>query len=142
VRIIHFSLSGSRLMSQVWLIVLVVIAATGIWFGFAEDLKIGVVGSLAALVAATFYAFHGGFGALEALPDYVAPDPKVTRQKQGLPGEDMATMRLVTLITVGVVVGFGGIWLAFAEDIKPAMLVSVLAVAGATQAAFRGKAAF
>jgi hypothetical protein len=129
-------------MSQVWLIVLVVIAATGIWFGFTEDFKIGVAGSLAALVAATFYAFHGGFGTLGALPDYVAPEPQVTRQKQGMSGEDMGAMRLVTLITVGVVVAFGGIWFAFAEDAKPAMLLAVLAVAGATQAAFRGKAAF
>lgn len=129
-------------MSQVWLIVMAVIAATGIWFGFTDDFKIAVAGSLAALVAATFYTFHGGFGALGALPDYVAREPQVARQKRGLSGEDMATMRLVALITVGVLVASVGIWLAFAEDIKPAMLIAVLAVAGATQAVFRGKAAF
>lgn len=128
-------------MSQVWITVFVVIAAIGIWLGFAEDFKFGVVGALAALVAATYYAFHGGFGALGALPDYVAPEPRVAQQKRGRSAEDVETMRLSTLIVIGLVVAAGGFWLAFAEDIKLALLIGLLAVAGATQAAFRGKAA-
>ncbi len=45
-------------MSQLWLVVLVVVAAAGIWLGFAEDFEIGMVVALVALVAATLYAFH------------------------------------------------------------------------------------
>ncbi len=129
-------------MSQLWLVVLVVVAAAGIWLGFAEDFEIGMVVALVALVAATLYAFHGGFGSLGELPEYAVSEPKPPKQKGGMPNQDMATMKLTALVVIGVVVGAGGFWLGFAEDIEVALLIGVLAVAGATLAAFRGKAAF
>ena len=129
-------------MSQLWLVVLVVVAAAGIWLGFAEDFEIGMVVALVALVAATLYAFHGGFGSLGELPEYAVSEPKPPKQKRGMSNQDMATMKLTALVVIGVVVGAGGFWLGFAEDIEVALLIGVLAVAGATLAAFRGKAAF
>ena len=129
-------------MSQLWLVVLVVVAAAGIWLGFAEDFEIGMVVALVALVAATLYAFHGGFGSLGELPEYAVSEPQPPKQKSGLSNQDMATMKLTALVVIGVVVGAGGFWLGFAEDIEVALLIGVLALAGATLAAFRGKAAF
>ncbi len=129
-------------MSQFLVVVLVVVGALGIWLGFAEDFKLGVLVALAAFGAATFYSFHGGFGPLAELPAYVAPKAQPARQKQGATAENMDSMKLAALIVTGVMVSAVGLWFGFAKDIEAGMLIGVLAAAGATLATFRGKAAF
>ena len=129
-------------MSSFWLIVMVVVGAAGLWFGFVDDSELGVVVALVALVAATFYVFHGGFGALGELPEYAPSQPKPATKKRSMSAEDMASMKLAATIVIGSVIAAGGLWLGFAEDIEIALLIGVLAALGATLATFRGKAAF
>ena len=128
-------------MSQFWVIVLLAVSASGLWFGFAEDLKIGVAFGIAAMFAVTYYVFHGGFRALEELPAYVTPIPTVASKEAGKARPDLATIRFSLLIVIGTLVTAVGFWFAFAEDLKPALLVGVLAAAISTLATFRGKVA-
>ncbi len=128
-------------MSQLWVIVLLVVTAIGLWLGFAEGFKFGVFIGIVAMSAVTYYAFHGGFGALEDLPPYVTPIPTVASMEEDIASIDLATIRLSLLIVIGTVLTAVGFWFAFAEDLKVALLVGVLAAAISTLAAFRGKVA-
>ena len=129
-------------MQSIWIVVLVIAASGGLWLGFAEGIKIGVLVAVLALAAVTLAVFRGGFGSLGELPDRAPLEPTPPRAKRSLSAGDMTSAKLVTMILGGLLLGAAGFWVGFVEDFKIGLLIGTLAAAGATLAAFRGKVAF
>jgi hypothetical protein len=110
------------------MITLAVVGAASMWFGIVEDIKIGFAVGLLALAATVILLFSGG--------------PKSAGEREYRDSDaTMKTVGLSALVLTALGVGAAGVWYALIEDVKIGFAIGLLALAGATLTAFRGKLA-
>ena len=126
-------------MQQVSVVSLLIVGVAGIWFGFTEDFKLGVLVMLIAFGAATFYSFHGGFRPLAELPKYVPAEPNAGKLSRGVTNGEA---QLPLIIMAGSAIAAIGFWFGFTQDAEIFLLVGIIAAGATTLTSFRGKLTF
>jgi hypothetical protein len=107
--------------------------AVGAWYGFVEDVKIGVLIALVTWAAATFLTFSGNPGSTVS---------NAAKAAGGVSSYSTGALGLAAVIVAGMTLGGVGVWYGLVEDMEIGFAGGMLLWAGATVAAFRGKIAF
>lgn len=114
-------------MHTLTILALIIGGAIGVWYGFVDDIELAFLVGLIAWGTATVAIFRGNFNPPEDLPT----DARLE-----------ARTAVFAVVIVGLLVlGAAGAWVGFVEDVKPAMLIALLAWGAATFAVFSGDAA-
>lgn len=106
------------------ILALMVGGATGIWYGFVDDIELAFLAGITAWATATVGVFRGNFNQ----PDDLSADARL----------DVRTGALAAVIVALLVFGAAAAWVGFVEDIKIGVLVALVSWGAATFLAFSG----
>jgi hypothetical protein len=106
------------------ILALMVGGAIGVWYGFVDDIELAFLAGILAWATATVGVFRGNFNQ----PDDLPADARL----------NVRTGAIAVGIVALLVIGAGAAWVAFVDDVKPAMLLALLAWGTATFVAFSG----